>query len=193
MDLFDIFETVEPTQVNAPKTNNSTEGQSSTAKWLGDKLPETIRQKANAAAEAHDSATAASGALQQARSQLQKELDLKLASLVEQNDVAQNQRIEAIKALQSAMEEEKITKIPMSERPDITIKVTKGGKKRISKTWLVNPENVVVKSFEAALKGEKTFASGKEAAEGIWSQSPKNDDKTAVVISDRYDDEPDGV
>ena len=78
------------------------------------------------------------------------------------------------------MKKEKITKIPMSDRPDIKVKTTPGKKKPITLTWLKDPEGIVVKTY------------GEAAPKTIWDGAPRTDPKTTVEVPDRYEDEPEG-
>lgn len=150
-----------------------------------------IATRATQAAQAHDAYAAAKAAYDVERSELQKEMDGKLAKLKETMVAAREAEAEARAALGAAMKKDKITTIPMTDRPNIKIKVKKGSKKGITRGWLVDPENVAVKAYEEALKGEPTIKTGKEFATKIWDSQPKSEDSETVTVPDAYEDEPD--
>jgi hypothetical protein len=154
-------------------------------------LGDDIATRAKAAALAHDAFRAAKTAHDDERSKLQKETDTKLATLRQNMASAQEVASEATQALSVAMGKEKITAIPMTDRPDIKIKVKKGSKKGITRGWLVEPENIAVKAYEEALAGEPTFKTGKDFAGKLWDSQPKSEDSQTVTIPDAYEDEPD--
>ena len=150
-----------------------------------------VATRAKTAAEAHDAYTSAKATYDLERSQLQKEVDEKLAKLKEAMLAAKTAREEAVAALGAAMKKDKITTIPMTDRPDIRIKSGKGKKLGITKKWLVDPEHVAVKAYEEALAGEPSIKTGKEFATKIWDEQPKSEASETVVVPDAYEDEPD--
>ncbi len=179
MDLTDLFD--------GPKAKNPETSPQETSGGLSEDL--TARVKT--AVEAHDVAKAAQASFDNERARLEQELEDKLGSEAAKWKVAREASKEALDALAVAMKKEKITQIPLTDRPDIKIKVTKGRKKSVTRTWLVDPKEIVVKSFDAALKGEKPFANGVEAAKKIWAGVPSGESKSEVIIPSRYEDEPD--
>lgn len=150
-----------------------------------------VRDRARQAAKAHDALSAAKAAYDQRRSRLQKKMDEELESLKAQVVEARTREAEAREALHKAMAADKVTRIPMKDRPDIHVKKRKGAKKGITKGWLVDAEGVAVKSYNKALAGEPEFASGEEFAKKIWDSQPKSEDTSEVIIPDPYEDEPD--
>lgn len=131
-----------------------------------------------AAARTADAARAAKAALDQSSSDLMADLNKRLEPLKAALNVAEKLRKESEIALLRVMEIEKVSKIPMDDRPEIKIKITPGGKKPITKTWLSDPEGVVVKTY------------GPGAPSVIWDAVPSKEAKTEVLIPPPYEDEP---
>lgn len=146
---------------------------------FGHGLSDETVQAARAAAEAVDAETAARAALDARKDVLQAKLEQELADLSKAYNDAKIKRSEAEALLLKVMGVEKITRIPMDDRPDIQIKVTPGKKQNITKTWLDDPEGVVVKTY------------GPAAPDVIWNAVPKGKPKTDVIVPAKYDDEPD--
>ena len=161
-----------------------------------------IATRAKTAAAAHDAYAAAKAAYDMERDRLRDEAEEKLAKLKEAMVGAKVTRDEAVGSLGAAMKKDKITTIPMTDRPDIRIKPIKGSKKGITRKWLVDPENVVVKAYDAARRGQDSFEeddgsvfvvpkSGKDFAVKVWNEQPKSEDTETVIVPDPYEDEPD--
>ena len=149
-----------------------------------------IATRAKLAAQAHDAFAASKAAYDVAKARIQLEVDAKLADLRENMSSAREAEAETLEALRTAMEKGGITTIPMTDRPDIKLKVRKGTKKGITRGWLVDPENVAVKAYEEALAGTPTIKTGKEFAGKVWDAQPKSEDSHTVTIPDVYEDEP---
>lgn len=146
---------------------------------------------AKEAAHAHDAFAAAKAAYDMERSGLQEEVDRKLATLKKIMVEAGEARAEAVAALRSAMGRDKITTIPMTDRPDIRIRPIKGARKGITRKWLMDPDNLPIKAYEEALDGNASIKTGEEFASKVWESQPKSEDSESVVIPDPYEDEPD--
>jgi len=150
-----------------------------------------IATRARAAAQAHDAYAEAKSTYNDERSRLQKKMDEELLKLRLAMTSAGEAEAEALKALEIAMEKDGITTIPMTDRPDIKTKVSKGSKKGITRNWLVDPENIAVKAYDEALAGEPTIMSGKDFAGKLWDAQPKSEGNKTIIIPDAYEDEPD--
>ena len=171
MDLLDIFEKPEP-ELSAADLAAAIGETFATAIPKDVVLPDHLVQQASAAARAHDSAVAVKVAYDNELDRLQKEVSAKLGALQEQHTRAQEILRETIEGLETAMDAEQVSRIPMEDRPDIVLKTTPGRKKQVTKTWLID-----------------TY--GSEEAKKIWDAVPKHPDKRKVVVPDRYQDEPD--
>jgi hypothetical protein len=182
MDLNDLFD--------APDTKKPITT-ADVAKALDSGLSDDLARKAQAAAQAHDALAAAQAALDEEKDVIQKEMAPRLAPLIGAVAAARTARTETLTALGEAMEADKITTIPMTDRPDIKVKVSKGRKKSISKKWLTDAEGPPIKTFDQVLAGDSGFKTGREVAEEIWKVVPTGKDTQEVVVPDRYEDEPD--
>jgi hypothetical protein len=158
-----------PKTPNPPKTSGALDGD----------LPVKVADVVKAAAAAHDAASEAKAAYDAERCRLQEKMDDSLTALAEASKLAQETSRETRKALEAVMEAEGITNIPMTDRPDVKVKVTKGRKGRITKKWLCDTDGPVAKAY------------GAKAGPKIWASVPNEKDKREVIIPDRYEDEPD--
>lgn len=150
-----------------------------TTNALDGDLPVNVADVVKAAAAAHDAASEAKAAYDAERCRLQEKMDDSLSVLAEASKAAQELKRETCKALDAVMEAERITNIPMTDRPDVKVKVTKGRKGRITKKWLCDADGPVTKAY------------GADAGAKIWASVPNDKDKREVIIPDRYEDEPD--
>ena len=148
--------------------------------FFGSSLSEDVQKAARAAANAADAEATAKAALDVERGEIQAKVDQKLEPLNKALRDAREARKEAEDFLMKVMTAEKITKIPMDDRPEIKIKVTPGRKKPVTRKWLAEPEGVVVKTYGAAAPGI------------IWEAIPRTDPTTTVIVPARYEDEPMG-
>lgn len=150
----------------------------STGAIYGSELPDEVRQAAQNAAQAADDVAEAKAALDYEKGIQRAKLDKLLDPLEKSLKAARDACTEASSHLMKVMKAEKITKIPMDDRPEISIKVTPGRKGSITLKWLSDPEGVVVKKY------------GPLAPKTIWDAVPRTQPKADVVIPPRYEDEP---
>lgn len=178
--LLDIFDG-DPTP-SQPKPAGAEPGASpvvpTSGHVFGHGLGDDLRDAARSAADAADAESAAKAALDLRRGELQAKMDVELTWLKEAHKAAATTLHEAEGRLKTLMEVEKISRIPMDDRPDIRLKVVPGTKRDITKTWLSEPEGVVVKTY------------GPDAPKVIWDAVPRSDPRTDVIIPARYEDEP---
>jgi len=130
-----------------------------------------LTEQAVATAKAYDMAAHAAAAYNMHKQELLLEVENKLAEERKVLDIARHNSEIARIALQNAMDEAGITKIPLPDRDPIEIKTRKGTKKSITKTWL---------------KSEL----GKQTADIIWAKVPTYEDKRDLVISSPFNDQP---
>lgn len=186
MDVFggDAVTKTDPDRwVKAPAithTEGAEKPQETPGSFFGDDHAPELEKAIKEATKASDAARAAKAALDYEKGELTAKLDKKIAPLKEAWKTAETARKEAEEALLRVMQAEKVSKIPMDDRPEIKIKVTPGKKKPITRKWLADPEGVVVKTFGAKAPGV------------IWDAVPKSDGKTEVVVPPPYEDEPRG-
>ena len=182
MDLMDIFDDVAAKKPEAEKVEPKAEDAN---------LETSVADRAAVAAEAHDSYIAAKAAYDDKSDELRATAEGSLATLYKALRLAGEAEKEAVTALDRAMEKAGITNIPMTDRPDVKVKITKGGKSGITRKWLMDPEGVAIKTLDTAMKGEEPKTTATEVAKKIWDSQPKSADKKKVIIPDRYEDEPD--
>lgn len=186
--LLDVFDTTpDPKPSSLPSTPppsveraaTPSEAPKPAGPIFGHGLSDDTRQAAQTAADAVDAEAATKAALDVKRDVLQAKMEQELLDLEKAYKDAKTRRIEAEAVLMKVMGIEKITKIPMDDRPDIQIKTIPGRKKNITKSWLDDPEGVVVKTYGAG------------APDVIWGAVPKDPSRTEVIVPSKYDDEPD--
>jgi hypothetical protein len=178
MDLLDIFDDGAPKAAKAedvaasPKVaKRDNPPPPGVSREVAGELPDHLVTGAQAAASAHDDAAAADAIFRVAEERLRKQLALDLAELKARRLEALETLSESLDGLLSNMDKANVSRIPMTDRPDIVVKTTAGKRKSITKKWLV-----------------ETY--GNEEAKKIWDAVPTGEPKREVIIPDRYDDEP---
>lgn len=132
-----------------------------------------LEDLALSAAGTYDTYRAKRALLKAEEARLKAQMDSQLAALRDEVKAAWKD-VETVSAsLKEEMETSGITEVPLHDRDPIYLKTTKGAKKSITKTWLCSKAGI-----------------GKQAGEALWARVPRKDDKTEVVIPDRYDDQP---
>lgn len=177
--LMDVFDD-KPEPEKAPASAPTAAPSRPTPSYYGPDLPEAVSSAVSQALKAADEARATKAALDAQKEEIKATLDRKLAPLNKSYKDAQERLKEAEGVLLKAMQAEKISKIPLEDRPEIKIKVTPGRKLSITRKWLADPEGIVVKTY------------GPSAPGVIWDAVPRSEERTEVVIPPPYEDEPEG-
>lgn len=176
--LMDVFDD-KPEPDKAPSTATTPTTSTPTPSFFGPDLPEQVANAVGQALKASDEARATKAALDAQKEEIAATLERKLAPLTKSYKDAQERLKEAEQVLLKVMQAEKISKIPLDDRPEIKIKVTPGRKLSVTRKWLADPEGVVVKTY------------GPSAPGVIWDAVPRSEERTEVVIPPPYEDEPD--